>query len=88
MGIHNKENDIVVNVCKGKRLTNMRAAGADEAIKLTRPLDFSLEQCLEFVGDDELVEITPKSIRMRKKILDEKKRKRQSKEYLKNHPRK
>ena len=85
VGIHNKENDIVVNVCKGKRLTNMRAAGADEAIKLTRPLDFSLEQCLEFIGDDELLEITPKSIRMRKKILDEKTRKRQSKSYIKNH---
>ncbi len=85
VGIHNKENDIVVNVCKGKRLTNMRAAGADDAIKLTRPLDFSLEQCLEFIDDDELLEITPKSIRMRKKILDEKTRKRQSKSYIKTH---
>ncbi|NIA23452.1 MAG: translational GTPase TypA [Proteobacteria bacterium] len=85
VGIHNKENDIVVNVCKGKRLTNMRAAGADDAIKLTRPLDFSLEQCLEFIADDELLEITPKSTRMRKKIIDEKIRKRQSKSYIKNH---
>lgn len=62
--------DIPVNVCKKKQITNMRAAGSDEALRLSPPLDFSLEQCLEFIEDDELIEVTPQSIRMRKKILN------------------
>ncbi len=70
IGEHNRENDIVVNVCKGKKLTNMRAAGSDENIKLTTPRQFSLEQALEYIEYDELLEITPVNIRMRKKILD------------------
>jgi GTP-binding protein len=61
--------DIVVNVCKKKHVTNMRAAGSDEALRLTPPVQMTLEQCMEFIADDEIVEITPKSIRMRKKLL-------------------
>ena len=64
-----KAEDIVVNVCKKKHATNMRAAGSDEALRLTPPTLFTLEQCMEFIADDELVEITPKSIRMRKRYL-------------------
>lgn len=64
-----KNEDIVVNVCKKKHITNTRASGSDDALKLTPPTEMSLEQCLEFIGDDELVEVTPESIRMRKEIL-------------------
>lgn len=64
---HNE--DIVVNVCKRKHVTNMRASGSDEALRLTPPVDLSLEQCMEFIRDDELVEVTPKNIRMRKRLL-------------------
>ena len=60
----------MVNVCKKKHVTNMRASGSDEALRLTPPVTLSLEQCLEFIAEDELVEVTPKSIRMRKKILN------------------
>ncbi|MBR1798205.1 MAG: translational GTPase TypA [Clostridiales bacterium] len=70
VGINPKPDDITVNVCKKKHVTNMRAAGSDDAMRLTPPLNFSLEQCLEFVEDDELCEVTPKSIRLRKKILN------------------
>lgn len=70
VGISPKGDDITVNVCKKKHVTNMRASGNDEALRLTPPLQFSLEQCLEFVSDDELCEITPKSIRLRKQILN------------------
>ena len=70
VGINPKPDDITVNVCKKKHVTNMRSAGADDAMRLTPPLTFSLEQCLEFVEDDELCEVTPKSIRLRKKILN------------------
>ena len=69
MGENARDEDIVVNVCKKKHVTNMRAAGSDEALRLTPPVIFTLEQCLEFIADDELVEVTPKSIRMRKKVL-------------------
>ena len=62
--------DLVINVCKKKHLTNIRASGSDEALKLTPPVILSLEQALDFISDDELVEVTPKSIRLRKKILD------------------
>jgi len=71
IGEHAKEGDLVVNAQKGKKLTNMRAAGADKAIKLAPPVKMSLEECLEYVNPNEFVEITPKSIRLRKSILDE-----------------
>lgn len=71
VGIHSRDNDLVVNVCKAKQLTNIRAAGSDENIILTPPILMSLEQALEFIEDDELVEVTPESIRVRKKFLKE-----------------
>ena len=76
VGIHSRDNDLVVNPLKGKKLTNMRSAGADEKLILTPPVKFSLEQALEFINDDELVELTPKSIRVRKRFLKEHERKR------------
>ncbi len=76
MGIHSRDNDLVVNPMKAKHLTNIRAAGSDENILLTPPLDYSLEQALEFIENDELVEVTPRAIRMRKKVLTETERKR------------
>lgn len=79
VGIHTRDNDLVVNVCKGKQLTNMRAAGSDENIILTPHINMSLEQALEFIDDDELVEVTPETIRVRKKFLKEHERKRSSK---------
>ncbi|MDD2319011.1 MAG: translational GTPase TypA [Geobacteraceae bacterium] len=78
IGQHAKDNDLDVNPCKGKKLTNVRASGSDDAIKLTPPRLLTLEQALEFIDDDELVEITPVSIRLRKKELDPTKRKRHS----------
>ncbi|MGE4350424.1 MAG: translational GTPase TypA, partial [Candidatus Berkiella sp.] len=80
VGLHTRSNDLIVNVTKGKQLTNMRASGTDENIVLTPPVKFSLEQGLEFLNDDELLEVTPKSIRLRKKFLKEHERKRSSKE--------
>ena len=76
IGLHAKDNDLEVNPNKGKKLTNVRASGTDDAIKLTPPRLLTLEQALEFIDDDELVEVTPASIRMRKKELDPTKRKR------------
>ena len=76
VGEHSKDNDIVVNVCKSKKLTNMRAAGSDEKIVLPPPVVFSLEDALEYIKQDEYVEVTPHSMRMRKIILDELERKR------------
>ncbi len=76
VGIHARDNDLVVNVIKGKQLTNVRASGTDESIILTPHIQFSLEQALEFIEDDELVEVTPKMIRLRKKFLKEHERKR------------
>lgn len=78
IGIHSRGNDLVVNPTKGKQLTNFRAAGSDENILLTPPIKFSLEQALDFIDKDELVEVTPKSIRIRKKYLTENERKRAS----------
>jgi GTP-binding protein len=78
VGIHAKDNDLTVNVIKPKPLTNMRASGKDDAIQLTPAIKFSLEQALDFIDDDELVEITPKEIRLRKKHLTENDRKRAS----------
>ena len=75
IGIHSRDNDLVVNPLKGKQLTNVRASGTDENIILTPPIRMSLEQALEFIDDDELVEVSPKSIRIRKKYLKEHERK-------------
>ncbi len=78
VGIHSRANDLVVNPLKAKQLTNIRAAGTDENLILTKPIKMTLEQALEFIDDDELVEVTPKSIRIRKKFLLEHERKRAS----------
>lgn len=78
VGIHSRDNDLVVNPTKGKQLTNVRASGTDEALTLTPPIRHTLEQALEFIEDDELVEVTPVSIRLRKKLLTENERKRAS----------
>ena len=78
IGIHSRDNDLTVNCLKGKQLTNVRAAGTDENIVLTPEIKMSLEQALEFIDDDELVEVTPESIRIRKKLLTENARKRDS----------
>ena len=79
IGQHAKDNDLDVNPCKGKKLTNVRASGTDDAIKLTPPRNLTLEQALEFIDEDELVEVTPRSIRLRKKELDPNRRKRAAK---------
>jgi GTP-binding protein len=76
VGRNQREGDLEVNVCKMKHLTNMRSSNADVGIRLTRPIDMSLDRCLEYIGQDELMEVTPKSVRMRKKELDAKMRKR------------
>ena len=76
IGIHSRSNDLTVNCLKGKQLTNIRAAGSDEALTLTPPIRFTLERALEFIDDDELVEVTPHFIRLRKKLLTENERKR------------
>ncbi len=80
IGIHSRDNDLVVNPIKGKKLTNVRASGTDEAVRLTPPIKLTLESAVEFIDDDELVEITPKSIRIRKRHLQEHDRKRAAKE--------
>ena len=77
-----KAEDITVNVCKKKHITNTRASGSDDALKLTPPSVLSLEQCIEFIADDELVEVTPENIRMRKQILS--KELRMKKQFKKN----
>lgn len=82
VGLNSRDNDLVVNPCKNKHLTNMRSSGADEAVKLLSPRSFTLEEALEFIADDELVEITPDAIRLRKKDLNEKDRKRSYKSSL------
>lgn len=79
IGIHTRDNDLVVNPIKGKQLTNVRASGTDEAVRLIPPVSLTLESAIEFIADDELVEITPKSIRLRKRHLKENDRKRASK---------
>ncbi len=80
VGIHSRTNDLVVNPLKGKQLTNVRASGTDDNIVLTPPIRYDLEQALEFINDDEMVEVTPKAIRIRKKMLTENERKRASRE--------
>ena len=76
LGEHNRDNDLEINALKGKQLTNVRASGTDEAVRLTTPVKMSLEQCIAYIDDDELVEVTPKSVRMRKRFLDSNERKR------------
>ena len=70
VGENSRSDDLTVNVCKEKHLTNTRASGSDDALKLVPPVTMSLEQSIEFISDDELVEVTPENIRLRKKILD------------------
>ena len=82
IGIHSRDNDLEVNVLKGKQLTNIRAAGKDEAVKLTPPVRMTLERALAWIQDDELVEVTPKSIRLRKLYLDPNERKRFEKQKI------
>jgi len=78
VGLNGRAEDIAINVCKEKHLTNMRSSGADEALRLVPPIEFSLERAIEFIEEDELVEVTPKNIRIRKKILDSRIRERES----------
>ena len=80
IGIHSRENDLVVNPIKTKKLTNVRAAGKDDAILLVPPIQLTLEYAVEFIDDDELVEVTPLSIRIRKRFLKEHVRKKASRE--------
>ncbi len=80
IGIHSRDNDLVVNPIKGKQLTNVRASGTDEAVRLVPPIELTLEYAVEFIADDELVEVTPKSIRIRKRHLKEHERKKASRE--------
>jgi GTP-binding protein len=80
VGIHTRDNDLVVNVLRAKKLTNIRAAGSDENIILIPPIRLTLESALEFINDDELVEVTPASIRVRKRFLKEHERKRSGRE--------
>ena len=80
VGIHNRDNDLVVNATRTKQLTNFRVSGKEDAIKVTPPIDLTLEYGVEFIDDDELVEITPKSVRLRKRHLTENERKRARKE--------
>jgi GTP-binding protein len=80
IGIHSRDNDLVVNPIKGKQLTNVRASGTDEAVRLVPPIQLSLEYAVEFIDDDELVEVTPQSIRLRKRHLKEHERRRASRE--------
>jgi GTP-binding protein len=79
VGEHAKDNDLIVNVCREKKLTNMRASGSDDAVKLTPAAIMTLEKSMEWINDDELIEVTPKSIRLRKRFLDPNKRKRAEK---------
>jgi GTP-binding protein len=79
IGIHSRDNDLVVNPIKGKQLTNVRSSGTDEAVRLITPIALSLESAVEFIDDDELVELTPKTIRIRKRYLTENERKRSGK---------
>jgi GTP-binding protein len=76
IGIHTRDNDLVVNPIREKKLTNVRASGKDENIMLTPPVELTLERAVEFIADDELVEVTPRSIRLRKRFLKEHERRR------------
>jgi GTP-binding protein len=78
LGEHNRDSDLEVNPLKGKKLTNIRAAGKDEAVVLTPPVRLGLEQAIAYIDDDELVEVTPTAIRLRKRLLDPHARKREA----------
>ena len=78
IGEHSRDNDLEVNPLKGKKLTNVRASGTDDAVKLTTPITHSLEEAIAYIDDDELVEVTPNAIRLRKRYLDPHERKRQA----------
>ncbi len=80
VGEHNRDSDIIVNICKEKQLNNIRTASKDDTVRLKTPVLFSLEQALEYLNDDELCEITPKSIRLRKKLLNKSERERSDKQ--------
>jgi GTP-binding protein len=80
IGIHTRDNDLVVNPIKEKKLTNVRSSGKDDAIVLVPPIELTLEKAVEFIADDELVEITPKSIRLRKRYLKEHERRKAQRE--------
>ena len=80
IGIHSRDNDLVVNPIKGKQLTNVRSSGTDEAVRLVPSIKTTLEYAVEFIDDDELVEVTPESVRIRKRYLKEHERKRSSRE--------
>ena len=84
VGINSRNEDIAINVCKEKHLTNTRASGSDDALRLVPPLQMSLEKAIEFIAEDELVEVTPKNIRLRKKILDSKTREREARRAMAN----
>ena len=79
VGEHSRSNDLEVNPMKGKKLTNIRASGTDEAVRLTPPLRLSLESAIAYINDDELVEVTPNHVRLRKRLLDPNERKRSQK---------
>ena len=79
IGEHSRDNDLEVNPLKGKKLTNIRASGTDEAVKLTTPTRMNLEQAISYINDDELVEVTPSNIRLRKVFLDPHEKKKKSK---------
>jgi GTP-binding protein len=85
VGLHSRTNDLIVNPSKAKKLTNIRTTSADEKLFLTTPIEFSLEAALEFINEDELVEVTPKSIRLRKRTLDHNERKRVEKARDQGH---
>jgi GTP-binding protein len=78
VGEHTRERDLTINICKTKKLTNMRASGSDDKVMLPPPIVFSLEEALEYIQEDELVEVTPKSMRLRKILLSELDRKRKN----------
>jgi GTP-binding protein len=82
VGEHTRDNDLEVNVLKGKKLTNIRTTSKDEAVRLTPPLRMTLERALAYIQDDELVEVTPKSIRLRKRHLDPNERKKAERQRL------
>jgi GTP-binding protein len=84
VGEHTRENDIAVNPCKTKHLSNMRSKSSDEALTMEPPTIFSLEQCLEYIQDDELLEVTPLNLRMRKKILNNNERMKSEKQTAKS----
>jgi GTP-binding protein len=80
VGKHQREGDLEVNVCKMKQLTNMRSSNSDVSVRLTRPIEMGLDRCIEYIGSDDLVEVTPLSVRMRKRELDAKMRRRSEKQ--------